>query len=57
MVKNCKIIVRFGYTMTIAQASLLFEELAENILVRYNNGEYWDPQIIKDFIKENKLNK
>ena len=48
---------RFGYMMSMAQASLLFEMLSDDILERYNNEEYWEPEMIEDFIKENKLKK
>lgn len=41
--------------MTMLQASILFEALEADILNRYNNEEYWDPQIVEDFVIENKL--
>jgi len=33
----------------------LREELRENILERYDSPEYWDPQIIEDFIQDYQL--
>jgi hypothetical protein len=34
----------------------LREELRENILNRYDNPEYWSPEVIEDFIQEYQLN-
>jgi len=46
-----------GYLMTERQGCELADLLVDNILKRYNNDEYHDPEIIKEFAKNNKLKK
>jgi len=45
----------YGYLMTEKQAEELSEELIEDILERYNNPEYYDPEIVEEFAHNNKL--
>ena len=45
----------YGYLMTEDQAEELSESLTEDILERYNNPGYYDPDIIASFAQENKL--
>jgi hypothetical protein len=33
----------------------LREELRKNILQRYDNPEYWDPEVIEGFIQDHQL--
>jgi len=47
--------VFFGFEMTEKQAEKLSDLLTENILERYNNPEYYDPDIIEEFAQNNKL--
>lgn len=45
----------FGYWMTERQSEKLSDLLTEDILERYNYPEYYDPDIIEQFAKNNKL--
>ena len=46
-----------GYKMTEKQAGELGNTLREDILSRYDNDEYHDPDIIESFAIENHLEK
>lgn len=45
----------FGFKMSEKQMFELDDLLKEDILVRYNNNEYWDSDIIETFAHDNKL--
>ena len=47
----------FGFEMTEKQRFELDDLLREDILDRYNNSEYWDPDIIETFAHEKRLAK
>ncbi|KKN21086.1 hypothetical protein LCGC14_0929120 [marine sediment metagenome] len=41
--------------ITTAQQEELNELLAEDILERYNNSEYWEPDLITEFYHDNNI--
>lgn len=45
----------FGYLMTEKQAEELSDALHEDIITRYDNAEYHNPDIIEEFAKDNGL--
>lgn len=47
----------YGYLMTEKQAEELSQQLTEDILERYDNPEYYNTDIIEQFVQDNKLNK
>jgi len=52
-----KQITFMDYIMTEEQKLELEEKLADDILERYNNEEYWEKNIIEQFVVDNKLKK
>ena len=50
-----KRVSEFGFKMTEKQRIKLHEALTENILERYDNSEYWDPDVIETFATDNRL--
>ena len=44
-----------GYEMTDLQKKVLLSELECNILTRYFSEEYWDFNIVNEFVHNNKL--
>jgi hypothetical protein len=45
----------FGYYMSFHKAVELSELLTEDIIERYDNSEYHNPDIIEEFAHNNKL--
>lgn len=50
-----KLVNGFGFKMTEEQVEELSDLLTEDILERYNNPEYLNPDIIEAFAQDNKL--
>ena len=44
-----------GYKITEEEWKKLHDELKEDIILRYDNREYWDPDIVEDFAIEHCL--
>ena len=47
----------YGYKMTEGQEEELSELLKQDILDRYNNSEYWNDDIIENYVADNRLEK
>lgn len=50
-----KCISAFGFKMTENQREELRELLTADILERYDNSEYWDPDVVEVFATEHRL--